>query len=219
MRSMRKLLKINLPITIGLITALVVIYKGDNNSTANYIGLIVALITVAGSIPANFFQYQKDSSTIGTVKSDTSNMVPKVDIINENTKNINKYVAEDIKANLKDITNITEKIFSDREDIRLIAKDVKYRQRLSREYKGMTTRDGLINGIDELYERNAALSIRLEEKEREIVSLSREIAQGKAMTADLKAENASLKKDNAELKSRITEMGYTDRDNAYEEEL
>lgn len=52
MRSMRKLLKINLPITIGLITALVVIYKGDNNSTANYIGLIVALITVAGSIPA-----------------------------------------------------------------------------------------------------------------------------------------------------------------------
>ena len=108
MRSMRKLLKINLPITIGLITALVVIYKGDNNSTANYIGLIVALITVAGSIPANFFQYQKDSSTIGTVKSDTSNMVPKVDIINENTKNINKYVAEDIKSNLKDITNITE---------------------------------------------------------------------------------------------------------------
>lgn len=65
----------------------------------------------------------------------------------------------------------------------------------------MTTRDGLINGIDELYERNAALSIRLEEKEREIVSLSREIAQGKAMTADLKAENASLKKDNAELKA------------------
>ena len=96
MDSFKKLMKMNLPLIIGLITALVVIYKGENNIMTNYIGLIIALITVAGSILANFFQYRKDSNTIGTVKSDTSNMLPKVDTINENTKEINKYIFKGI---------------------------------------------------------------------------------------------------------------------------
>lgn len=51
----KKLMKMNLPLIIGLITELVVIYKGENNIMTNYIGLkialiTVALITVAGSI-------------------------------------------------------------------------------------------------------------------------------------------------------------------------
>lgn len=110
----KKLMKMNLPLIIGLITELVVIYKGENNIMTNYIGLkialiTVALITVAGSILANFFQYRKDSNTIGMVKSDTSNMIPKVDTINENTKEINKYIVDDVKGSLQDIIKEKDK--------------------------------------------------------------------------------------------------------------
>lgn len=172
----KKLMKMNLPLIIGLITALVVIYKGENNIMTNYIGLkialiTVALITVAGSILANFFQYRKDSNTIGTVKSDTSNMLPKVDTINENTKEINKYIAD----------------------------DVKFRQRLSSEYKGVTTRDTLISGIDEVYTNNSVLQEIIKEKDKSILELSRSIKS-------MKQENELLNKENINLKSQIRKL-------------
>ena len=172
----KKLMKMNLPLIIGLITELVVIYKGENNIMTNYIGLkialiTVALITVAGSILANFFQYRKDSNTIGTVKSDTSNMLPKVDTINENTKEINKYIAD----------------------------DVKFRQRLSSEYKGVTTRDTLISGIDEVYTNNSVLQEIIREKDKSILELSRSIKS-------MKQENELLNKENLNLKSQIRKL-------------
>ncbi len=172
----KKLMKMNLPLIIGLITELVVIYKGENNIMTNYIGLkialiTVALITVAGSILANFFQYRKDSNTIGTVKSDTSNMLPKVDTINENTKEINKYIAD----------------------------DVKFRQRLSSEYKGVTTRDTLISGIDEVYTNNSVLQEIIKEKDKSILELSRSIKS-------MKQENELLNKENINLKSQIRKL-------------
>ena len=199
MDSFKKLMKMNLPLIIGLITALVVIYKGENNIMTNYIGLIIALITVAGSILANFFQYRKDSNTIGTVKSDTSNMLPKVDTINENTKEINKYIVDDVKVSLQDIINIGNKIHENNGDIKLIADDVKFRQRLSSEYKGVTTRDTLISGIDEVYTNNSVLQEIIKEKDKSILELSRSIKS-------MKQENELLNKENINLKSQIRKM-------------
>lgn len=199
MDSFKKLMKMNLPLIIGLITALVVIYKGENNIMTNYIGLIIALITVAGSILANFFQYRKDSNTIGTVKSDTSNMLPKVDTINENTKEINKYIVDDVKGSLQDIINIGNKIHENNVDIKLIADDVKFRQRLSSEYKGVTTRDTLISGIDEVYTNNSVLQEIIKEKDKSILELSRSIKS-------MKQENELLNKENINLKSQIRKM-------------
>lgn len=200
----KKLMKMNLPLIIGLITALVVIYKGENNIMTNYIGLkialiTVALITVAGSILANFFQYRKDSNTIGTVKSDTSNMLPKVDTINENTKEINKYIVDDVKGSLQDIINIGNKIHENNVDIKLIADDVKFRQRLSSEYKGVTTRDTLISGIDEVYTNNSVLQEIIKEKDKSILELSRSIKS-------MKQENELLNKENINLKSQIRKL-------------
>ena len=197
-------MKMNLPLIIGLITALVVIYKGENNIMTNYIGLkialiTVALITVAGSILANFFQYRKDSNTIGTVKSDTSNMLPKVDTINENTKEINKYIVDDVKGSLQDIINIGNKIHENNVDIKLIADDVKFRQRLSSEYKGVTTRDTLISGIDEVYTNNSVLQEIIKEKDKSILELSRSIKS-------MKQENELLNKENINLKSQIRKL-------------
>lgn len=199
MDSFKKLMKMNLPLIIGLITALVVIYKGENNIMTNYIGLIIALITVAGSILANFFQYRKDSNTIGTVKSDTSNMLPKVDTINENTKEINKYIVDDVKVSLQDIINIGNKIHENNVDIKLIADDVKFRQRLSSEYKGVTTRDTLISGIDEVYTNNSVLQEIIKEKDKSILELSRSIKS-------MKQENELLNKENINLKSQIRKL-------------
>lgn len=199
MDSFKKLMKMNLPLIIGLITALVVIYKGENNIMTNYIGLIIALITVAGSILANFFQYRKDSNTIGTVKSDTSNMLPKVDTINENTKEINKYIVDDVKVSLQDIINIGNKIHENNVDIKLIADDVKFRQRLSSEYKGVTTRDTLISGIDEVYTNNSVLQEIIKEKDKSILELSRSIKS-------MKQENELLNKENINLKSLIRKL-------------
>ena len=199
MDSFKKLMKMNLPLIIGLITALVVIYKGENNIMTNYIGLIIALITVAGSILANFFQYRKDSNTIGTVKSDTSNMLPKVDTINENTKEINKYILDDVKVSLQDIINIGNKIHENNADIKLIADDVKFRQRLSSEYKGVTTRDTLISGIDEVYTNNSVLQEIIKEKDKSILELSRSIKS-------MKQENELLNKENINLKSQIRKL-------------
>ena len=199
MDSFKKLMKMNLPLIIGLITALVVIYKGENNIMTNYIGLIIALITVAGSILANFFQYRKDSNTIGTVKSDTSNMLPKVDTINENTKEISKYIVDDVKGSLQDIINIGNKIHENNVDIKLIADDVKFRQRLSSEYKGVTTRDTLISGIDEVYTNNSVLQEIIKEKDKSILELSRSIKS-------MKHENELLNKENINLKSQIRKL-------------
>lgn len=126
-------------------------------------------------------------------------MLPKVDTINENTKEINKYIVDDVKGSLQDIINIGNKIHENNADIKLIADDVKFRQRLSSEYKGVTTRDTLISGIDEVYTNNSVLQEIIKEKDKSILELSRSIKS-------MKQENELLNKENINLKSQIRKL-------------
>lgn len=169
-----KLLKTNFPIIIGMIISFIIIYKGDLGMTGNVIAIVIALIGVIGSILANFFQYKKDSNTIKDVKKDTTVILPKVDNIDSNTKEIRKYIVDDIKNNLQSLKNLSQNIYKNNDDIKLIADDVKYRKRLNNEYKGTFTRDNLITGIDEIYKDNANLRYRLTEMQKQNFKLTRE---------------------------------------------
>ena len=165
----------DIPIIMGVIIAEYIVFSKKGNLTMDNIGVIVALIGVAGTLTAHFFQFKKDSNKISEVKSDTSNMLPKVDNIAEKTTDIRGYIADDIKPSLQtivskqEINNATNLQVSS--DIREVLEDVKYRKRLSEEYNGMLNRDTMISGIDEIYSTNAALKNKikeLREKEREL---------------------------------------------------
>lgn len=209
MNGKKRLLRINFPLIIGLITAEMVIYLGEGDKMANYIGLIIALLTVAGSILANFFQYKKDSNKIGEVKEHTSAIKPNVENIKELSKETNDYVT---KAVSPDIKNILKNIDGDmKENLSMLAEDLKYRRRLEDSYRGNNSRDILVSGIDELYIDNANQKHEIEK----LINLNRELAQS------IERKNTRIKeleRKNKSLEERIKELTPKRRESGIERE-
>ena len=204
---MKSLFISNIPIIIGLIVILV-LYE-ENIMSNDAIGIIIALITVAGTIFVNYINSKKDGNTIGLIKSDTSEIKPKIDSITEDSKELNNYIQKEFKSEWK-LQEIRQQDISN--NIKELYDEHKYRKRLEKQYGQTIVKDSLIVGIDKLYENNAVLSNEnyLIKKEYQSLKESYEYAQ---------SEIEVLKKENLELKEYIDTLEKSNKEKDYGIEL
>jgi chromosome segregation ATPase len=161
-----------LPSIIGFIIAEIIVYTGGGSMSGNVIGIIVAVIAVAGNLLALYFQFKKDSNKIGEVKADTSGMKPRVSNIDENVKKVRDEVVERLVPGLSNTTKSSDKLLI---DVGKLVTELEFQKRLKSELSGaLTTPDYLLEGINSIYEDNASLNQTIKEKDKRIRELSRE---------------------------------------------
>ena len=130
------------------------------------IQIVLAVLPTIGVIAVAIFHLRSGNKRIDDVYHDTKEMRPKAEVTEKYAEETNRYLTREMKGNI-------EKLLEGKADISLLSEEVKYRKRLAAEYKGMTTRERLVVGIDELYERNAFLEQECQQKEEMILSLER----------------------------------------------
>lgn len=159
-------------------------------------GIIVGLIAVAGSLIGLIIQFKKDSNTIGTVKSDTSEIKPKIANIDENTRKSRDILIEDVKPSIDKLYDQQTNFEKNLSKIDYVVKEFEYQDRLKKEYSSGFNKDILTTGIDAVYERNAMLENQLREKKIEISELTNKVRL-------LNAEKQSLEQQLEEYKEMI----------------
>lgn len=147
------------PVIIGAVIGEYIIYKdgGDMNT-----GIVVALIGVAGAIIGNIFILLRDRNAISRIDSKSSEIEPVTKTIKEKTDKISDYTVEKIYPDMKSMHVNQEKVAKLVGDIH---EDVRYRQRLSKEYAGRLSKDIMVTGIEDVYSENANLVDRVRELE------------------------------------------------------
>ena len=175
-------------VSSGLILSYTILYGGsnmfglDNNSVA----IVVALITVAGSLIAHWFLFKRDSGTIGAVKADTSEMKPVVADTNQIVKTIRDTTFKDMLPMIKTVEDA-------KNGVNALVDELNFQKRLRDMHSSqISNKDFLINGITEIYEQN----VKLEKENRELMASNRL----------LELKNNTLNKENAQLHSQITEL-------------
>lgn len=152
--------KNNFLIIITLIISYLVLYGEDFSMQTDIIALLVAIIGVIGAILANFFQYKKDSNTIGTVKQDTALILPKAENIERDTRETHNLLIGNLDAKI-------DKLITGKDKIDFIFDEINYKKRLESEYKGVVEKDRVVASVDKIFEDNANLQIKLKELEIE----------------------------------------------------
>lgn len=161
-----------LPGIIGFIIAEIIVYTGGDSMSGNAIGVIVALIAVAGNLLVLYFQFKKDSNKIGEVKADTSGMKPQVSNIDENVKKVKDEVVEKLVPGIGNVEKSGDKLLT---DVGKLVTELEFQKRLKSELSGaLATPEYLLEGINSIYEDNASLNRIIKEKERRIRELARE---------------------------------------------
>lgn len=150
----------NFLIIITLIISYLVLYREDFSMQTGIIALVVAIIGVIGAILANFFQYKKDSNTIGTVKQDTALILPKAKNIERDTRETHNLLIGTLDAKI-------DKLVTGNDKIDFIFDEINYKKRLESEYAGVVEKDRVVASVDKIFEDNANLQIRLKELEIE----------------------------------------------------
>ena len=147
------------PVIIGAVIGEYIIYKdgGDMNTS-----IVVALIGVAGAIIGNIFILLRDRNAISRIDSKSSEIEPVTKTIKEKTDKISDYTVEKIYPDMKSMHVNQEKVAKLVGDIH---EDVRYRQRLSKEYAGRLSKDIMVTGIEDVYSENANLVDRVRELE------------------------------------------------------
>lgn len=155
-----ELLKNYFLIIITLIISYLVLYGEDFSMQTGIIALVVAIIGVIGAILANFFQYKKDSNTIGTVKQDTALILPKAENIERDTRETHNLLIGTLDAKI-------DKLVTGNDKIDFIFDEINYKKRLESEYAGVVEKDRVVASVDKIFKDNANLQIKLKEYEIE----------------------------------------------------
>ena len=147
------------PVIIGAVIGEYIIYKdgGDMNTS-----IVVALIGVAGAVIGNIFILLRDRNAISRIDSKSSEIEPVTKTIKEKTDKISDYTVEKIYPDMKSMHVNQEKVAKLVGDIH---EDVRYRQRLNKEYAGSLSKDIMVTGIEDVYSENANLIDRVCELE------------------------------------------------------
>lgn len=150
------LISIILGVAAGMVVALWDIEgKSNGMSTGGAVAIVVALIGVIGSVLVQWYQFKKDSNTIGEVKSDTGEMKPTVNAIDKNVNKITDNVVEKIVPTMDCLNRFSEDSSS---ALKELVDNLHYQKRLMGETSFSIDRDYFMSGIEKLYEENARLS-------------------------------------------------------------
>lgn len=187
------------PVIIGAVIGEYIIYKdgGDMNT-----GIVVALIGVAGAIIGNIFILLRDRNAISRIDSKSSEIEPVTKTIKEKTDKISDYTVEKIYPDMKSMHVNQEKVAKLVGDIH---EDVRYRQRLSKEYAGRLSKDIMVTGIEDVYSENANLIDRV----RELESFNNNL---KVQLEIKEEEIRKLKKYNIKLENSMNKYRENDHD-------
>ena len=187
------------PVIIGAVIGEYIIYKdgGDMNT-----GIVVALIGVAVAMIGNIFILLRDRHAISRIDSKSSEIEPVTKIIKEKTDKISDYTVEKIYPDMKSMHVNQEKVAKLVGDIQ---EDVRYRQRLSKEYAGRLSKDIMVTGIEDVYSENANLVDRI----RELESFNNNL---KVQLEIKEEEIRKLKKYNIKLENSMNKYREKDHD-------
>lgn len=187
------------PVIIGAVIGGYIIYKDDGDVNT---GIVVALIGVAGAIIGNIFILLRDRNAISRIDSKSSEIEPVTKIIKGKTDKISDYTVEKIYPDMKSMHVNQEKVAKLVGDIH---EDVRYRQRLSKEYAGRLSKDIMVTGIEDVYSENANLV----DKVRELESFNNNL---KVQLEIKEEEIRKLKKYNIKLENSINKYREKDHD-------
>lgn len=187
------------PVIIGAVIGEYIIYKdgGDMNTS-----IVVALIGVAGAVIGNIFILLRDRNAISRIDSKSSEIEPVTKTIKEKTDKISDYTVEKIYPDMKSMHVNQEKVAKLVGDIH---EDVRYRQRLNKEYAGRLSKDIMVTGIEDVYSENANLIDRV----RELESFNNNL---KVQLEIKEEEIRKLKKYNIKLENSMNKYGEKDHD-------
>lgn len=187
------------PVIIGAVIGEYIIYKDGVDMNT---GIVVALIGVAGAIIGNIFILLRDRNAISRIDSKSSEIEPVTKIIKEKTDKISDYTVEKIFPDMKSMHVNQEKVAKLVGDIH---EDVRYRQRLSKEYAGRLSKDIMVTGIEDVYSENANLIDRV----RELESFNNDLK----VQLEIKEEKIrKLKKYNIKLENSMNKYREKDHD-------
>lgn len=187
------------PVIIGAVIGEYIIYKDGVDMNT---GIVVALIGVAGAIIGNIFILLRDRNAISRIDSKSSEIEPVTKIIKEKTDKISDYTVEKIFPDMKSMHVNQEKVAKLVGDIH---EDVRYRQRLSKEYAGRLSKDIMVTGIEDVYSENANLIDRV----RELESFNNDL---KVQLEIKEEEIRKLKKYNIKLENSMNKYREKDHD-------
>lgn len=187
------------PVIIGAVIGEYIIYKdgGDMNTS-----IVVALIGVAGAVIGNIFILLRDRNAISRIDSKSSEIEPVTKTIKEKTDKISDYTVEKIYPDMKSMHVNQEKVAKLVGDIH---EDVRYRQRLNKEYAGSLSKDIMVTGIEDVYSENANLVDRV----RELEGFNNNL---KVQLEIKEEEIRKLKKYNIKLEKSMNKYGEKDHD-------
>ena len=174
------------------------IIGGDESmEIGSWVALIVAIIGVASGIWMQVIQFRKDAQRIDgvnktseNIKNDTTKMKPKIDEIKNTTKETNDSVTKHIQPNINHLLASVQGELKDK--ITLLSDDLKLRQRLESEYKGIRSRTMIEGGIKELYEENAILTVKNRELNEQVEHLTLENEQYRTRNIQLEEKIQEL---------------------------
>ena len=180
--------KSNIPfllIMIGMVESYIYLFycinfnRGEMGmSTAEVIAICVALISVAGGIWTQVIQFKKDSGTMNSIKSDTSEIKPTTNNIEKNVKKVRDEVIEKMIPQMSKL-----------EGIDLLVEDYRYREKIKSENSLILNENQLKGSIESIFEHNAALTQKLQQINEE--------------NTMLKIRNENLEYENKDLKVRL----------------
>ena len=187
------------PVIIGAVIGEYIIYKdgGDMNTS-----IVVALIGVVGAVIGNIFILLRDRNAISRIDSKSSEIEPVTKIIKEKTDKISDYTVEKIYPDMNSMPVNQEKVAKLVGDIH---EDVRYRQRLSKEYAGSLSKDIMVTGIEDVYSENANLVDRV----RKLESFNNNL---KVQLEIKEEEIRKLKKYNIKLENSMNKYREKDHD-------
>ena len=149
---------IYIPLIIGFVTNIILLYGGEEFMSAEYIALTVAILSVAGTLLAQLFQFKKDSNTIGKVKEDTIEIKPNVLSIKKDTEKLSVQVGEQMIPSLNSLSE-------SKDGVKELVEELRYQKRLKSETTPyVQNMDLFISGIQNVYETNAKLVSELREE-------------------------------------------------------
>lgn len=190
---------VTVPVIIGAVIGEYIVYKDGVDMNT---GIVVALIGVAGAIIGNIFILLRDRNAISRIDSKSSEIEPVTKIIKEKTDKISDYTVEKIYPDMKSMHVNQEKVAKLVGDIH---EDVRYRQRLSKEYAGRLSKDIMVTGIEDVYSENANLIDRV----RELESFNNDL---KVQLEIKEEEIRKLKKYNIKLENSMNKYREKDHD-------
>lgn len=161
---------------------LFLLWEDSDMNMTQWIALIVALVTVAGTLIAAFWQLKRDGKTIDGISSDTSHMKPQIDQIGKNTERVKDIVIERIQPAMASIEHSGSKID-------FIAGEIEYQKRLKKDLSPeFQNRDRILAEIQAVYAKNAALNQQNIDFQNRNLNLMRQNEQLRAQISQLQAE-------------------------------